>query len=183
MFSIPIQYITHDATLAIKAVKRGCQWICFQPTCEEEEARRVVEQCHRQGATCLLIDQIEKVETLKADGVHLTDLSDIATARQQLGEQYLIGGTAMSIDEVEALHRATADYVHIEITADWNDPLSLQPFQAAQEYVYTHDYAMPLCLTGNFKKDHLSWLIAENVPAIAVQEISFFEKKAWWKWS
>ncbi|MDZ7805161.1 thiamine phosphate synthase [Thiohalophilus sp.] len=79
----------------------------------QDEAARLVELCHAQGALLLINDDTELALAVGADGVHLgqTD-TPLASARARLGPQRIIGVSCNNrLEWARAAQQAGADYV------------------------------------------------------------------------
>lgn len=118
-----IQFISHSNgnigyIEGIKlALEGGCKWIQLRMKEASEEdiiatGIKVRQLCDDYGATLILDDQVQLVDRIGADGVHLgkNDMP-VASAREILGENKIIGGTANSFDDIEAHWKAGADYI------------------------------------------------------------------------
>ena len=99
------------------ALEGGCKWIQLRMKEASEEdiiatGIKVRQLCDGYGATLILDDQVQLVERIGADGVHLgkNDMP-VASAREILGENKIIGGTANSFEDIEAHWKAGADYI------------------------------------------------------------------------
>lgn len=119
-----LQFITHknerftdEAQGALQALKGGCRWIQLRMKGASSRevvamAQKIVPMCREYGATFILDDHAELVETAGADGVHLgkNDMP-VAQARQLLGPEKIIGATANTFDDIRAAAAAGADYI------------------------------------------------------------------------
>ena len=118
-----IQFISHSNGSigyieGIKlALEGGCKWIQLRMKEASEEdiiatGIKVRQLCDGYGATLILDDQVQLVDRIGADGVHLgkNDMP-VASAREILGENKIIGGTANSFEDIEAHWKAGADYI------------------------------------------------------------------------
>ena len=99
------------------ALEGGCKWIQLRMKEASEEdiiatGIKVRQLCDDYGATLILDDQVQLVDRIGADGVHLgkNDMP-VASAREILGENKIIGGTANSFEDIEAHWKAGADYI------------------------------------------------------------------------
>ena len=99
------------------ALEGGCKWIQLRMKEASEEdiiatGIKARQLCDGYGATLILDDQVQLVERIGADGVHLgkNDMP-VASAREILGENKIIGGTANSFEDIEAHWKAGADYI------------------------------------------------------------------------
>ncbi len=119
-----LQYITpdiEDDDLLVEQVHHvlngGCRWV--QLRLKSADASRIARVgaciaalCREYGATFLLDDHVELVETVGADGVHLgkNDMP-VDQARRILGSGYIIGGTANTAEDILLHHKRGADYI------------------------------------------------------------------------
>lgn len=99
------------------ALEGGCKWIQLRMKEASEEdiiatGIKARQLCDDYGATLILDDQVQLVDRIGADGVHLgkNDMP-VASARKILGKNKIIGGTANSFEDIEAHWRAGADYI------------------------------------------------------------------------
>ena len=118
-----IQFITHFterytyADSARMALSGGCRWI--QLRMKDASAAEILPValevqalCKQHHATFIIDDQVELVQEIHADGVHLgkNDMP-IDQARTILGPDYIIGGTANTFADVVMHYRHGADYI------------------------------------------------------------------------
>ena len=76
-------------------------------------AKKLLELCHAHNVPFLINDNVELVETIGADGVHLgKDDGSILEARQRLGDSAIIGVSCYnSIERAIAAEKEGANYV------------------------------------------------------------------------
>ena len=118
-----LQFITHhtdryDEIQGTEAVLRGgCRWVQLRmKDASPEEFLRVGREvgclCRQYGATFLLVDRVDAVKELGADGVPLgkNDMP-VAEARKLLGPDKLIGATANTFEDIARAAADGADYI------------------------------------------------------------------------
>lgn len=162
------------------ALQGGCRWIQLRMKGAADEAvepvaRRIQEECRRQGATFIIDDRVELVKKLHADGVHLGHADmPVAEVRRVLGEEFLIGGTANTLDDVVRLRRESADYIgcgpfRYTTTKQGLAPiLGLDGYRAILAGMRREGITLPVCAIGGITRDDVPALLETGVRGIAV---------------
>ena len=170
------QYISHftPETGYIEGIRMalegGCRWIQLRmkDTPAEEVAKcaaEVLPLCRRYGATFILDDHVELVESTGADGVHLgrNDMP-VDEARKVLGPDKIIGGTANTLEDIIRLHSQGADYIgcgpfRFTTTKKKLSPvLGLDGYRKIVRGMKEHGISLPIVAIGG--------ITAEDIPAI-----------------
>lgn len=118
-----LQFITHHTDRysyydsAHMALEGGCRWIQLRmkdtPVYEiEKEAFKIQSLCKKYGATFIIDDQVELVQKIQADGVHVgkNDMP-VSEVRKILGKKFIVGGTANTFEDVKMHYEAGASYI------------------------------------------------------------------------
>lgn len=161
-----LQYITGDhpkyshSELVEAACEQGVKWIQLRmKEAKDDEiiiqAQSISETCHKHGATFILNDRVDLVETVGADGVHvgLKDVS-VSEARKRLGPNKIIGGTANTIDDVLKHVDQGADYVGVgpyrftDTKKNLSPILGLNGYRQIKNYLDDHNINIPLVAIG-----------------------------------
>lgn len=183
---VPIQFITHhtpDLSYeegAMLALQGGCRWIQLrmkEASDEEVEpiAVRLLEACHRVGATFVLDDRVALCRKIKADGVHLgrQDMP-VDQARNLLGHEFIIGGTANTIDDIRQLKNQSADYIgcgpyRFTTTKEKLAPtLGLEGYRTIMQAVREEQLRINVCAIGGITPEDVPALLQAGVNGIAV---------------
>ncbi|MDO5016967.1 MAG: thiamine phosphate synthase [Porphyromonas sp.] len=182
----PLQFITHQnenhsylegAELALQG---GCRWIQLRmkPASADEwltVGRKLRQLCHRHGATFIIDDRVELVETLGADGVHLgQEDMPIPRARQLLGADKIIGGTANTLEQIRVLHRQGVDYIgcgpyRYTATKERLAPtIGLLGYERLMIYMAEEEITTPLYAIGGILRADVRELMQSGIDGIAV---------------
>jgi len=162
------------------ALEGGCKWVQLRmKEANEEEFLRigakVRELCDQYGATFIIDDHVEWVKFLRADGVHLgkNDLP-VATARQILGDGYIIGGTANTFEDVVMHYKGGANYVgcgpfRFTTTKKGLAPiLGLEGYQNIIRQMQEAEIKIPVVAIGGITIDDIPAILATGVTDIAL---------------
>lgn len=183
---VPIQFITHHTPTisyeegALLALQGGCRWIQLRmKEASDEEAEpiaiRILEACHRVGATFVLDDRVALCKKIKADGVHLgrQDMP-VDQARNVLGHEFIIGGTANTIDDIRQLKRQSADYIgcgpyRFTTTKEKLAPtLGLEGYRTIMQAIRRERLRINVCAIGGITPEDAPGLLQVGVNGIAV---------------
>lgn len=96
------------------ALKNGCQWIQLRlsETSDAEfvnVASSIKELCDEYHAYLIIEDHVHLVKQVKANGVHLSNETNIPAARKALGARYLICVDANSSKDARRCYAMGAD--------------------------------------------------------------------------
>jgi thiamine-phosphate pyrophosphorylase len=112
-----LQYITTSAALAEQACLGGIDWIQLRlknTTYADFYAigREVKSVCKQFGATFIINDNVALAVEIGADGVHLGKNDMLPeTARNLIGDRFIIGCTANTIEDIMRLSALPIDYI------------------------------------------------------------------------
>lgn len=180
------QFITHHtaqygyADGARLALEGGCRWIQLRmkDATEEEWARtgkEVARLCRTYGATFIIDDHVELVDSLQADGVHLgkSDMP-IDEARRILGPERIIGGTANTLGDILLHARRGADYIgcgpfRFTTTKEKLAPtLGLDGYRHIVEGMRAAGCRLPIVAIGGIELEDIPALAQTGIDGIAV---------------
>jgi 8-oxo-dGTP diphosphatase len=130
-------------------------------------ARRAIVLCHEYGAKILLNTDTDLVQSLGADGVHLTSQCMQCTQERPLPQGYLVAASCHSLDEMRTAQQAGADFAMLSPvlpTATHPDasPLGWPAFSQSVNQV-----ALPVYALGGMKASHFDTAIAHGAQGIA----------------
>ena len=130
-------------------------------------ARRVIELCHAYGAKILLNSDADLVQTLGADGLHLTSQRLHQTRERPLPQAYLLAASCHTLDELRVAQQAGADFAMLSPvlpTASHPDasPLGWPAFSQSVDQV-----AIPVYALGGMQPAHCDTAIAHGAQGIA----------------
>lgn len=181
-----IQFITHSNNRygyvdgARLALEGGCRWVQLRmKEATETEfmaaAAEIGRLCKEHGATFVLDDHVEWVETTGADGVHLgkNDMP-IDEARKILGNDKIIGGTANTFEDVERLYRQGANYIgcgpfrFTTTKKNLSPVLGLEGYQHIVDQMKSHGINLPIVAIGGILESDIKSILATGVSGIAV---------------
>lgn len=181
-----LQFITHTNeqydyyTSARAALEGGCRWIQLRIKEADDDTilavgHRLRTLCNHYGATLILDDKVELVDTIKADGVHLgkNDMPP-AEARRLLGDKAIIGGTANTIDDIGHLVASGVNYIGLGPFRFTQTKKKLSPILGIEGYhhilqqCHERGYSLPIVAIGGIELDDIPVLMATGISGIAL---------------
>ena len=181
-----VQFITHynDSYTYIDsarlALEGGCRWVQLRMKGVDEQqmelsALVVQRMCREYGATFIIDDNVEIVQKVEADGVHLgkNDMP-VDQCRAILGERYIIGGTANTFDDVKKLAAASADYIGCGPFRFTTTKKNLSPILGLDGYreivhkMKEEEINLPIVAIGGITYDDLTPILETGVSGIAI---------------
>lgn len=181
-----LQFITHTNeqydyyTSARAALEGGCRWIQLRMKEADDDTilavgHRLRTLCNHYGATLILDDKVELVDTIKADGVHLgkNDMPP-AEARCLLGDKAIIGGTANTIDDIGHLVASGVNYIGLGPFRFTQTKKKLSPILGIEGYRHIlqqcreRGYSLPIVAIGGIELDDIPALMATGISGIAL---------------
>ncbi len=181
-----LQFITHTNeqydyyTSARAALEGGCRWIQLRMKEADDDTilavgHRLRTLCNHYGATLILDDKVELVDTIKADGVHLgkNDMPP-AEARRLLGDKAIIGGTANTIDDIGHLVASGVNYIGLGPFRFTQTKKKLSPILGIEGYhhilqqCHERGYSLPIVAIGGIELDDIPVLMATGISGIAL---------------
>ena len=182
---IPVQYIIvakdKKATIshAKTAIAAGCKWIQLQlkdlqASKAEKTAIEIKELCRKNDAAFIIENDMNLVQAIEADGVHLTDGTSVAEARQILGEGFLIGTNVISAEEIILNKKQSADYLccgPFSPTSKNDDTqlLNIEDYIHIIETMEENDIALPLSAFGEILPEHIDTILKTGIRGITIQ--------------
>lgn len=131
--------------------------------------------CNHYGATLILDDKVELVDTIKADGVHLgkNDMPP-AEARCLLGDKAIIGGTANTIDDISHLVASGVNYIGLgpfrftQTKKKLSPILGIEGYRHILQQCHERGYSLPIVAIGGIERDDIPALMATGISGIAL---------------
>ena len=176
-----LQFITHTNeqydyyTSARAALEGGCRWIQLRMKEADDDTilavgHRLRTLCNHYGATLILDDKVELVDTIKADGVHLgkNDMPP-AEARRLLGDKAIIGGTANTIDDIGHLVASGVNYIGLgpfrftQTKKKLSPILGIEGYRHILQQCHERGYSLPIVAL-----DDIPVLMATGISGIAL---------------
>ena len=181
-----LQFITHTNeqydyyTSARAALEGGCRWIQLRMKEADDDTilavgHRLRTLCNHYGATLILDDKVELVDTIKADGVHLgkNDMPP-AEARCLLGDKAIIGRTANTIDDIGHLVASGVNYIGLgpfrftQTKKKLSPILGIEGYRHILQQCYERGYSLPIVAIGGIELDDIPVLMATGISGIAL---------------
>lgn len=181
-----LQFITHTNeqydyyTSARAALEGGCRWIQLRMKEADDDTilavgHRLRTLCNHYGATLILDDKVELVDTIKADGVHLgkNDMPP-AEARRLLGDKAIIGGTANTIDDIGHLVASGVNYIGLgpfrftQTKKKLSPILGIEGYRHILQQCHERGYSLPIVAIGGIELDDIPALMATGISGIAL---------------
>lgn len=182
-----LQFITHHTERysyldsARIALEGGCRWVQLRmkdvnEALMEETAIAVQRMCREYGATFIIDDNVALAKRIGADGVHLGKHDmPIATAREILGEGYIIGATVNTFEDVlHHMEAAVPDYFGCGPYRYTSTKRNLAPILGAEGYraiigqMRKHDIHIPIVAIGGITKADIPAIIECGISGIAL---------------
>lgn len=181
-----LQFITHpaaDRTIRHEvedAIAGGCRWIQLRHKNADtvtmiNEGQIIADLCRRAGATFIIDDRTDLVDTLGADGVHLgkNDMP-VREARKLLGPRKIIGATANSFEDIRRAHADGADYIGLgpfRITTtktNLSPVLGLSGYEKIMGECAASGISLPVVAIGGITAEDASKVMYTGVNGIAI---------------
>ncbi|HRG37174.1 MAG TPA: thiamine phosphate synthase [Bacteroidia bacterium] len=184
-----IQYISQGLTTTEQfnnihqALDAGCSWIQLRfKNAEKGEltllAERIKPLCKSYAATFILNDHVELAKQLDADGVHLgLQDTDIATAKELLGEEKIIGGTANTFNDVMQRIDEKCTYIGLgpfrftKTKEKLSPVLGFSGYQQILNELRKKEIEIPVYAIGGIQTDDVPDLIASGIYGIAISSL------------
>ncbi len=181
-----LQFITHTNSRfdhlsgALEALAGGCKWIQLRmkgSSSSEIEAvgAELLKACRECGATFIIDDHVELVQSIGADGVHLgkSDMSPVE-ARQILGSEAIIGGTANTLEDIVRLHHEGVDYIglgpfrYTTTKQNLSPLLGLDGMSEVVREARKQGVTLPIVAIGGIVREDIAQIIAAGITGIAL---------------
>jgi thiamine-phosphate pyrophosphorylase len=182
-----LQFITHHTERfsyldsARIALEGGCRWVQLRMKDVEEalmeETAIVVQRiCREYGATFIIDDNVALAKRIDADGVHLGKHDmPIATAREILGDGYIIGATVNTFEDVlHHMEAAVPDYFGCGPFRETTTKRNLSPTLGADGYrdiihkMRGSGINIPVVAIGGIRKEDIPLLLECGISGIAL---------------
>lgn len=182
-----LQFITHHTERysyldsARIALEGGCSWVQLRmkdvnEVLMEETAIAVQRMCREYGATFIIDDNVALAKRIGADGVHLGKHDmPIATAREILGDGYIIGATVNTFEDVlHHMEAAAPDYFGCGPYRYTSTKRNLAPILGAEGYraiigqMRKYDIHIPIVAIGGITKADIPAIMACGMSGIAL---------------
>ncbi|MCM1452208.1 MAG: thiamine phosphate synthase [Clostridium sp.] len=181
-----LQLITHPSQSytygqeAEMALKGGCRWVqirhkdaSFQEI--KSDILAVWPLCREYGATLIVDDHAELVNSFGLDGVHLgkNDMP-IAEARKLVGPRKIIGATANSYSDIERAYCQGADYVGLgpfrftNTKSNLSPVLGLDGYREIKEQCRAAGIDIPIVAIGGIAEEDIAEIMRTGVNGIAI---------------
>lgn len=163
-----------------RALEGGCRWVQLRgknlsDSLLVDYGRRMAELCRGAGATLIVDDRVDLVETIGADGVHLGQKDmPVDQARRILGPGVIIGATANTPQQIARAGSLGADYVgygpfRFTTTKENLSPvLGLEGYRDAVAFCRRNGIDMPIVAIGGIEPADVASIMAAGVAGIAV---------------
>ncbi|MDE6694099.1 MAG: thiamine phosphate synthase, partial [Muribaculaceae bacterium] len=177
-----LQFITHpvaERTIvhqAEEAVAGGCRWIQLRHKNADTEAlinegRFLADICRGAGATFIVDDRTDLVETVGADGVHLgkNDMPP-SEARAILGPYAIIGSTANTLEDItKILAHGQSDYIGLGPLRFTSTKKNLSPTLGYDGYarILAQPVGLPVVAIGSVGIDDVAPLLSRGASGVA----------------
>ena len=182
-----LQFITHHTERysyldsARIALEGGCRWVQLRmkdanEALMEETAIAVQRMCREYGATFIIDDNVALAKRIGADGVHLGKHDmPIATAREILGDGYIIGATVNTFEDVlHHIEAAVPDYFGCGPFRETATKRNLSPRLGVDGYrdiihkMRGSGINIPVVAIGGIRKEDIPLLLECGISGIAL---------------
>ena len=182
-----LQFITHHTERysyldsARIALEGGCRWVQLrmkdaEEALMEETAIAVQRMCREYGATFIIDDNVALARRIGADGVHLGKHEmSIATAREILGDGYIIGATVNTFEDVlHHMEAAVPDYFGCGPFRETATKRNLSPRLGVDGYrdiihkMRGSGINIPVVAIGGIRKEDIPLLLECGISGIAL---------------
>lgn len=140
-----------------------------KPGPDADLARELLDMCRQAGAGLIVNDDADLAAIIGADGVHLgRDDTDIARARDLLGEQAIIGVSCYNdLDRAAALAENGPDY--LAFGSLFPSPTKPDAVHCAPEILTrARGFGLPVAAIGGITADNAAKVIAAGADLVAV---------------
>ncbi|MDE6655172.1 MAG: thiamine phosphate synthase, partial [Muribaculaceae bacterium] len=139
------------------------------------EGRILADICRGAGATFIIDDRTDLVETVGADGVHLgkNDMP-VKEARKLLGPKKIIGATANCFDDIRRAYLDGADYIGLGPFRFTTTKTNLSPVLGLEGYKHIigtcreSGITLPIVAIGGITAEDVRSVMQTGVNGIAV---------------
>ncbi len=135
----------------------------------EQEARVLLQLCHKYNVKLIINDNVELAARVHADGVHIGQ-SDMAIekARAILGKDKIVGVTAKTVSQAKAAEAAGADYLGSGAVFGSGTKKDAKPMEHARLQEICESVKIPVVAIGGIDSSNILQLKGRKMAGVAV---------------
>lgn len=135
----------------------------------EQEARVLLQLCHKYNVKLIINDNVELAARVHADGVHIGQ-SDMAIekARAILGKDKIVGVTAKTVSQAKAAEAAGADYLGSGAVFSSGTKKDAKPMEHARLQEICESVKIPVVAIGGIDSSNILQLKGRKMAGVAV---------------
>ena len=135
----------------------------------EQEARALLQLCHKYNVKLIINDNVELAARVHADGVHIGQ-SDMAIekARAILGKDKIVGVTAKTVSQAKAAEAAGADYLGSGAVFGSGTKKDAKPMEHARLQEICESVKIPVVAIGGIDSSNILQLKGRKMAGVAV---------------
>lgn len=135
----------------------------------EQEARVLLQLCHKYNVKLIINDNVELAARVHADGVHIGQ-SDMAIekARAILGKDKIVGVTAKTVSQAKAAEAAGADYLGSGAVFGSATKKDAKPMEHARLQEICESVKIPVVAIGGIDSSNILQLKGRKMAGVAV---------------
>ncbi len=158
--------------VALAAIAGGADAVQLRaPELSDDEllalARKLAARCATAGVLFVVNDRVGVAVDSGADGVHLGQGDDYATARSRLGTDRLLGVSVATVAEVTAAETAGADYLGVTVWPTRTKPEAIAAGLAGLRAV-TAASQLPVVGIGGIVADNAEQVLGAGATGVVV---------------
>ena len=158
--------------VALAAIGGGADAVQLRaPELSDDEllplARALAARCASAGVLFLVNDRLDVAVDSGADGVHLGQGDDYATARSRLGTDRLLGVSVATVADVTAAEAAGADYLGVTVWPTRTKPEAIAAGLAGLRAV-TAATQLPVVGIGGIVADNAEQVLSAGATGVVV---------------
>jgi thiamine-phosphate pyrophosphorylase len=139
-----------------------------------EEAKEILELCHRYDVPLLIDDDVEVALESGADGVHVgIEDTPVAEIREKVPKDFIIGATAKTVEQAKNAEAAGADY--LGVGAVFPSPTKTNAIRITKEQLIeiTGSVEIPAVAIGGITEENMDEIRGSGVWGVAVVSAIF----------
>ena len=139
-----------------------------------EEAKEILELCHRYDVPLLIDDDVEVALESGADGVHVgIEDTPVAEIRDKVPKDFIIGATAKTVEQAKNAEAAGADY--LGVGAVFPSPTKTNAIRITKEQLIeiTGSVEIPAVAIGGITEENMDEIRGSGVWGVAVVSAIF----------
>lgn len=135
----------------------------------EQEARALLQLCHKYNVKLIINDNVELAARVHADGVHIGQ-SDMAIekARAILGKDKIVGVTAKTVSQAKAAEAAGADYLGSGAVFGSGTKKDAKPMEHVRLQEICESVKIPVVAIGGIDSSNILQLKGRKMAGVAV---------------